>query len=628
MRAFPLDAHHRTGLLTADPDSEVATLRLILASHQRLSNSQTTGQAADVIADTACALTGADGAHVYLPEQLGQREWSNANEARTTARRRTLTFDVTREIPDLRRSLDHGEDLFVADALDEGAARRPLRLRHVMSSLLFVPLLDVGVLVLWWHQPRAGSPDLGGDGRSFLDLAAQVLRRRLETTTLRDLSLTDPLTRLGNRRALLQALTDLRPSGALLLLDLDHFKRVNDTLGHQHGDLVLQGFATLLQAHSPTDSCVSRYGGEEFAVVYPRNGRHAAEQAFTNLQTAWLANGMTFSAGLAEHREGATVDETLEAADRALYRAKEAGRNRLAHAADLAWTAPDPADPVLPRPRTLRRGGPERRRGVNLEELDAALAGGLVVPHYQPVIDVRTGRVVAVEALARLIHPTTGTLLAPADFLPLAERAGRVGQVDQQVAAAAVADVTRWRRTLPDGDISVAVNVSVDHLDDSSLPEFLLEQCHRHGLPPDALIVELTETLRSVTGLGHEASVERLSAAGVQVTLDDFGTGFSSLAYLLRFPVAGIKIDKSFTASLNTVRGRKLVLGIISIGAGLGLHVIAEGVESLAQLTWLAEHGCPFAQGFLFSKPVPAAELPEALEALNAVGTWRTNQLE
>jgi diguanylate cyclase (GGDEF)-like protein len=605
-------------VLTDVPGGQVSTLRLILASHLRLSNTQTTGQAADVIADVACDLTGADGAHVYLPEQLGQPEWSNANEARTSAPRRTLVFDVTREIPDLRGSLDRCEDLFVPDALATGAARRPLRLRYVMSSLLFVPLLDFGVLVLWWNQPRVAAPDIGEDGRNFLDLAAQVLQRRMETTTLRDLSLTDPLTKLGNRRALLQALTGLTSPGALMLLDLDHFKRVNDTLGHQQGDLVLQAFATLLRTHSPAGSCVARYGGEEFAVVYPHDGRHAAEREFATLQEAWLAKGMSFSAGVAEHRDGATVDETLEAADRALYRAKDGGRNRLAHAAQVAWTDDDLLPSTVPRPRAARQSASGRRIGVNLAELDAALDSGLVVPHYQPVINLKTGRVVAVEALARLTHPTSGTLLTPAHFLPLAERAGRVGRIDQQVATAAIADVAGWRRTLPDGEISVAVNVSIAHLDDSHLPEYLLEVCRREGLPPNALIVELTETLDSVTGLGHEASVERLRAAGVNVTLDDFGTGFSSLAYLLRFPVAGVKIDRSFTAALDTERGRRLVLGILGIGAALDLHVVAEGVETPAQLSWLEENGCVFAQGYLLSRPVPGAELPHVLAALNA----------
>jgi EAL domain-containing protein (putative c-di-GMP-specific phosphodiesterase class I) len=233
------------------------------------------------------------------------------------------------------------------------------------------------------------------------------------------------------------------------------------------------------------------------------------------------------------------------------------------------------------------------------------------------VIDTRTGLVVAVEALARLRRPGGGTLLMPAQFLPLAERTGRVRQIDRLVAAAAIADVACWRRELPGTPMSVAVNVSVDHLDDRSLCSELVKQCDEQGLPADALIVEVTESLQSVTGRGHEHAVQRLRDAGFNVTLDDFGTGFSALSYLLRFPVAGIKIDRSFTAALDSVRGQRLVLSVIDLGRSLGLHVVAEGVETPEQLHWLTEHGCAFAQGYLLSRPVPAAELPGVVRRLD-----------
>ena len=588
-------------------------LQTLLTACFCLSDTQTLGQAADAVADAACALTGADGAHVIAPEQLGGQDWSNANEVRTTARRRTLVFDVARELPDLAVCLRDGQDLFVADALADGV-RRPLRLRFTMSSLLFVPLQDVGLLVLWWHERLEEPPLLRDDDRSFLAMAAQVLRRRLEATELRDLSLTDPLTRLGNRRALLQALGELREGGALLLLDLDNFKQVNDTLGHRQGDVVLQTFAALLSESAPDGASVARYGGEEFAVVLPHNGRDAGAHTFTLLRRAWLTEGMAFSGGLAEHRDGATVDETLEAADRALYRAKATGRDKLVLAADVAWTDDTPAPPVQWRRRTPASSA----TGLDLPDLEQALREGLVHPHYQPIVSTETGLVVGVEALARLTHPRTGVLLAPGDFLPLAERTGRVSELDWQIGSTAIADVARWRDGLPHSPLSVAINVSVDHLEDASLPENLLAHCAKHRLPPEALVVEITETLRSIIGRGHEDVVQVLRDAGVGVTLDDFGTGFSSLSYLLRFPVAGIKIDRSFTAQLDTARGRTVIASMLELGNALGLHVVAEGVETRAQLDWLTAHHVHFAQGYLLSRPVPAHELPAVVAHLNS----------
>ena len=602
MSAGPVDA---PGFFDCAP-SHTATLEALLAASYRLSNTVTTEQAADELADTACALTGADGAHVQLPDQLGGQVWSNANEARTTVGRGSLTVDVTHEGPYLVDCLAAGVDLFVADALAVGAPRRPLRLRYAMASMLFVPLLDVGMLVLWWEQPRAAPPAFAGDWPAFVAHFAQALRRRIVTTTLRDLTRTDALTGLANRRALLQVLESLPAGSSLLLLDLDHFKQVNDTFGHRHGDQVLQAFARLLQDHAPHALLVARHGGEEFAVVFPPDGRHAGEQAFTELRLAWRAHGMAFSAGLAEHRDGGSGEETLEAADRALYRAKRAGRDRLDHAADVVWTDPPlTSRPLVALPRIAPDDAP-----LSLHELDEVLRLELVTPHYQPIVDDRTGRVVAVEALARITHPDTGRLLRPAQFLPLAERTGRVRQLDRQVADAAITQVAAWRNDPLLADLTVAVNVSVDHLDDHDLPGYLTQRCRLTGLPTHALTVEITETLQSVTGRGHEHVLQQLRDAGLEVALDDFGTGFSTLSYLLRFPVTTIKIDKTFTAALDSKGGRQLVQGILNTALTMGVRVIAEGVENPEQRDLLTALGCPYLQGYLFSRPVPGHALP------------------
>ncbi len=583
------------------------TLEALLEASYRLSRTTTTAQAADVVAEAARELRYADGVHLYLSEQLGSSVWSNANQSPGSADRGTLSFDYATQAPDLAACLAAREDLFVPDGLSADAPRQALRRRFGMASVLYVPLLDIGVLVLWWHRPRTEPPPFAGDWRAFLDHGAQALRRRLETTNLRDLSVTDPLTGLTNRRTLVQQLQNLPAGGCVLLLDLDHFKRVNDTLGHRHGDRTLQAFAQLLLRHCPTAGCVARYGGEEFAVVFPVDGRNAGAMAVEELRHTWARKGMTFSAGLATHREKASPEETLEAADRAMYEAKQAGRDRLVHAADIAWTRDREHGPAIQVPAAHGEGP-----GLTLDELDEALENGAVVVHYQPVLDTRSGCVVSVEALARLRHPRTGELLQPADFLPLAERTGRVRLVDRQVATQAVHAAAQWRQG-PFPALTVAVNVSVDHLDDDALVPTLLTHCRTQGLPPSALVVEVTETLRSVTGRGHELAVSQLRDAGVGVSLDDFGTGFSALSYLLRFPVSGIKIDTTFTAALGTVAGRRLVHGMVDLALSMGLQVVAEGVETPHQLAWLTERRCPLVQGYLLSGPVPADQLAQAV---------------
>ena len=624
MSARPADAFG-----CSEPElTRTATLEALLAASYRLSNTETTEQAADELADTACALTGADGAHVQLPDQLGDQVWSNANEVRTPLRRGTLTFDMSREGPYLADCLATGEQLFVADALTVGAPWRPSRLRHAMASVLFVPLLDVGVLVLWWEMPRAAPPAFAGDWPAFVTHFAQALRRRIVTTTLRDLTRTDALTGLTNRRALLQVLESLPTGSSLLLIDLDHFKQVNDTFGHRYGDQVLQAFARLLQDHAPDALVVARHGGEEFAVVFPSGGRNVGEQAFTEMRLAWRAQGLTFSAGLAEHRDGGSGEETLEAADRALYRAKRAGRDQLAHAANVAWTESPLTDQLLialphtahtapaDAPVSLDEVDTARPPPLSLHQLDEVLEGELVTPHYQPVVDTFTGRVVAVEALARIVHPDTGALLLPAQFLPLAERTGRVRVLDRQVAVAAIKQVAAWRNDPLLADLTLAINVSAEHLDDQDLPNFLIQRCGLTGLPTHALTVELTETLHSMTGRGHELVLRRLRDAGLEIALDDFGTGFSTLAYLLRFPVTTIKIDKSFTAALVSHRGRQLVRGILNTALPMGVRVIAEGVETPEQRDLLTALSCPYLQGYLFSRALPSHALPAAAHRL------------
>ncbi|MDP3713607.1 MAG: EAL domain-containing protein [Mycobacteriales bacterium] len=251
-------------------------------------------------------------------------------------------------------------------------------------------------------------------------------------------------------------------------------------------------------------------------------------------------------------------------------------------------------------------------RQLSAAALTAALdTGGLTVV-YQPVVDLRSGYVVAAEALARLRLPDGGVLLPPSAFLPTAERHGLVGRLDAMVADIAIRQAALWWEATGERPFSIGINVSVADLDDSALPLRMQALCAEAGLPLDALVVEVTESLLSVEGRGHEDVLRSLAALGVNVTMDDFGTGFSSLSYLKRFPVKGIKIDRSFTWDLDT--DPALTVALVRFGLELGVHVVAEGVETESQLQALCQAGCPFAQGYLFSPPLPAAELTALLD--------------
>ena len=584
-------------------------LQLLLCASYRFSDTRTTEDAADVLAEVACQLTGADGAHVFVPRLLGSAALTNANVERTTAERHSLQIDPEDWVVGLRQRLADGQSCFLADAVTSPSVHQGLRARFGTSSLLYLPLLDVGVLVLLWRSPQRQSPDVASL-EPFVLMAAQILRRRLEAAMLRDESVTDPLTSLGNRRALFQAIAPLGGDGSVVLVDLDSPASPEDA--HRHPDAALQRFADTLRSVCPDGGAAMRYGGEEFAIVLASGGLLEAQDVVVRLHEACFDAGPDFSVGIAVHRPGATPEETMEAADRALFVAKRSDAQRVAVAPAVVWDEPAPSPPGTRAVRRIPRSDPR----LSLALLDEALNLGMVEPHYQPVLST-AGGVHSTEVLARLRHPRTALLLEPAQFLPLAERTGRVVRLDALVAERALYDLSVWRGQDPGRPLGLAVNVSVSDLDDPGLVTRLLTTCERHHLGVDGLTVEITETMQSLRGRGHEQVLRELADAGAQIVLDDFGTGFAALSYLLRFPVHGIKIDRSFTAALGDAHGRRVMAGIIQLGLGLGLSVVAEGVETAEQLTQLTDLGCPLVQGFHLGRPVPAAHVPELLARLD-----------
>jgi EAL domain-containing protein (putative c-di-GMP-specific phosphodiesterase class I) len=243
-------------------------------------------------------------------------------------------------------------------------------------------------------------------------------------------------------------------------------------------------------------------------------------------------------------------------------------------------------------------------------ELDAALDAGLLTVAYQPVVSLLSGEVVAAEALARLRDPSSGQLHAPDMFIPLAEESRRIARIDRMVLSEAVPLAVQWRALIGPRPFSVGVNLSIGGLAESGLPEYVRTTCDRAGLPCDALVLEITETMLSAAGSGHEDVLLALGALGCNVTMDDFGTGYSSLSHLASFPIDGIKVDRRFIWAIGTAGRAGLVASaLVRLGLDLGLNVVAEGVETPEQLAALQQAGCPSAQGYLFCKPLPAEEL-------------------
>jgi diguanylate cyclase (GGDEF)-like protein len=389
---------------------------------------------------------------------------------------------------------------------------------------------------------------------------------------------------------------------AVMFLDLDRFKKINDSLGHAIGNQLLQHVAKRLQHAVRNGDTVARMGGDEFVVLLPeltheddavriaRKLLGAFRDPF-NLGKRQLY--VTASIGVAIYpRDGEQPDTLLKNADAAMYAAKDRGRNTYA-----VYT------PGL------------NEKAHEWLELESALHGAIgrdLVVHYQPKVDVASGRVVGVEALVRWQHPTLG-LLGPDKFIPMAEESGLIAPLGEWVMETACAQGQEWREAgYP--PITVAVNLSARQFQLQPVSDMVAAVLRRTGLPPKFLELELTESLALQGDDATYNTIEELKQMGVKCTVDDFGVGYSNFGYLDTLPIDKIKIDKGFVSKINTSADKPaLVLGIIALGQGLGLDVVAEGVETHEQLDFLAAHGCDQIQGFIFSRPLPADELSSLL---------------
>jgi diguanylate cyclase (GGDEF)-like protein len=457
-------------------------------------------------------------------------------------------------------------------------------------------------------------PFIGIALAGFALLAALVLRYMRHTAAtiaagenrLRYLALHDPLCGLPNRNffgeRLDAVIADVRRGGtpaAVFYIDLDHFKDVNDTLGHPIGDELIRNVTLRLSRTLRGDDLVARLGGDEFAVISSASSDHAGLESLANrlistLSTPYSINGHTIvigaSIGIAviDHRSGGGSADIMRYADMALYRAKNEGRNR-------ACIYDSVMDADLSQRKLVEQ---DLREAIEHDHLKVL---------YQPIVNASGEKVIAVEALARWPHPTRG-LISPADFIPIAEHSGLIIELGARVLRRACLDAKAWP------GISVAVNVSplqFRQIDFVSVVERILSDTE---LDPTRLELEITESTLLGNFESAELAMRRLKALGVRLALDDFGTGYSSLLYLRRFPFDKLKIDRSFVLSIEKAAdAAAIVHAIVSLGRGLGMKVTAEGVETAEQHLFLRAAGVHCMQGYRFGIPSQRGDIADRL---------------
>jgi diguanylate cyclase (GGDEF)-like protein len=438
---------------------------------------------------------------------------------------------------------------------------------------------------------------------------AITFRDVISLAETRTQALTDELTGLSNRRALVAALAahakridnDDESNIALMLIDLDRFKEINDSLGHDVGDELLRQLARRLERYIRPGDLLSRLGGDEFGVLLsPERDQTAAGRVASRIAAAldepFALDDVTLhvkgSIGIALYPHHCSDPmQLLQRADVAVTTAKKAS-TRIA----LYQIGEDPHS---------------KERVQLLEALRAGLARDELVCHYQPKVSVATGTTDSVEALVRWQHPERG-LLAPDAFLPLAEQAGLMRPLTLAVLDIALRDASRWRRA--GHEVSVAVNLSVTNLLDVELASDVAALLHKYQVPAAALILEITETVLMTDSTRAKAVVDALHALGVGLSVDDYGTGYSSLAYLQDLAIDELKLDRSFITRLSEdPRSAAIVRSTVELAHSLGLRIVAEGVEDAGTVEVLHRYGCDIIQGFFYSRPIPVAELTQWL---------------
>jgi diguanylate cyclase (GGDEF)-like protein len=502
----------------------------------------------------------------------------------------------------LRDVLQHSVDINIATESVDELYRIRRKIIAARQPTTYCETLADGRIIDIWHRPMAD----GGWVSTYDDITE---RRKVESR-IAHMASHDALTDLPNRASLLDRLSQLRsdpgpeganapePPKALLLLDLDRFKEVNDTLGHAAGDKLLRMVSERLRDLLGQEDFAARLGGDEFAILHP-----AANADDTAILARRIIEALVAPYDLEGHQanigasigialapaDGTDPEALLRCADLALYRAKGRGRG------DFAFFESE------------MTAAAHNRRALELE-LREALILGQFEAHYQPQINVKTGLVSGAEALIRWRHPVRG-LVAPSEFIPIAEEVGLIVPIGEWIMRQACRDAAGWREGM-----RVAVNLSAVQFRGGRLAEMVISALSAGGLTPGRLELEITESVLLEQTEVTLSTLHQLRSLGVRVSLDDFGTGYSSLSYLRSFPFDKIKIDRSFVREVTaSADGAAIVRAIASLGASLGMETTAEGVETKEQLDLIRAEGCTEVQGFYFSPARPVGELVDLL---------------
>ncbi|RKK04539.1 EAL domain-containing protein [Pseudoroseomonas wenyumeiae] len=484
----------------------------------------------------------------------------------------------------------HPEDLSLvrermrAVAAGEGNRRGVNRIIRADGSIAWV---EASLRLV--RDPESDAP------LEIVSVVRDVTEHKQNEARIEQIAATDYLTGLPNRRAFLAGVEAMLTRGlpcALLFIDLDNFKPVNDIHGHSAGDAVLIEAAARLQQDTPPDAMVARLGGDEFAVLLPDGAlaEGVAGQILRAFSAPVVAEGVVAEIGASigisrSPEQGQDTENLLRTADMAMYHAKRAGAGRF-----LFFTR-DMEDEL-------------REKAVFKSRLKQAVEGGEIVPFYQPLVDLRSGRLIGMEVLARWRHPERG-ILAPAEFIAHAEHGGLITPLFKSLLRQACQDAISW----PEG-LKIAVNMSPRQLQDASLAGVVLDILSASGLSPLRLELEVTET-----GIVHDLGTAKrllglLREAGIRVALDDFGTGYASLRMVKELAVDRLKIDRSFVMALASApESGRYVSAIIGLARALGLGTTAEGIEDATTMRRIAAMGCDLGQGYFFGRPRPLEEL-------------------